>query len=410
MQEPTASTNRSALAGVRVLDLTHHISGPYCTRLLADYGADVIKVERPGTGDASRAMGPFHKDDPHPDKSGLYLHLNTNKRGITLDLKCAAGRRALLQLVSESHILVESFAPRVMPSLGLSYETLDKVNRGLVMTSISNFGQNGPYRDFKTSEIVTYGMAGPMYATGMPEREPIKLGGNVIQYQVGASAATATMTALLEAERAGVGDHVDISLMRAQASSIDRRTTMLVGYQYTGEVNTRRNAGSLPGVGVRPVSDGYIAMNADGGRFALLARMIGQADLVHDPRFADIGSRSEAGRSEEFDEYFFPWLMDRNMSAAFEEMQANHIPAGPIYRTEDLLSDPHFRQRGYWATVAHPETGPVEQTGAPFRMTGTPWAVLRPAPKLGEHNESIFRGILGLSRPELAKLRSSGVI
>ena len=141
-----------ALDQVTVLDLTQYIAGPYCTKLLADYGAHVIKVERPGSGDPARHMGPFFRNEPHPDKSGLFLHLNANKHSVTLDLKGAAGRRAFLRLVEEADILVESFAPRVMPSLGLDYQVLQKVKPALVMTSISNFGQTGPYRDFNSSE------------------------------------------------------------------------------------------------------------------------------------------------------------------------------------------------------------------------------------------------------------------
>ena len=212
-----------ALSDVKVLDLTWHIAGPYCTKLLAGYGAEVIKVERPGEGDPTRRMGPFFKDDPHPEKSGLFLHLNTNKKGITLNLKSATGKKILKALVSDADILVESFSPRVMPSLGLDYQTLEQINPKLVMVSISNFGQSGPYRDFKASEIVEYAMGGEMYSTGTAGREPLKLGGNVTQYQAGTVAAVATMGALYSAECQEVGQHVDVSIMETQAGSTDRR-------------------------------------------------------------------------------------------------------------------------------------------------------------------------------------------
>ena len=158
------------LSDVRVLDLTWYITGPYCTKLLADYGADVIKVEPPGGGDPARRLGPFLNDDPHPEKSGLFLHLNTNKRGITLNIECETGKRIFKELVKKADILVESFPPRVMPSLGLGYETLEKINPMLVMTSITDFGQTGPYRDFKGSELIYQGLGGPMYTTGTPDR------------------------------------------------------------------------------------------------------------------------------------------------------------------------------------------------------------------------------------------------
>ncbi|MEE8471140.1 MAG: CoA transferase, partial [Dehalococcoidia bacterium] len=178
-----------ALSDVKVLDLTWHIAGPYCTKLLADYGAEVIKVEKPGEGDPTRRMGPFFKDDPHSEKSGPFLHLNTNKKGITLNLKTATGKKILRELVADVDVLVESFRPRVMLGLGLDYPALEKINPGLVMVSISSFGQTGPYRDFKASEIVEYAMGGEMCSTGIADRDPLKIGGNVVQYQAGTTAA-----------------------------------------------------------------------------------------------------------------------------------------------------------------------------------------------------------------------------
>jgi len=162
------------LSGVKVLDLSWYISGPYCTKLLADYGADVLKVEMPGEGDPARKLGPFFKDDPHPEKSGLFLYLNTNKKGITLNLKSSWGNDVIKELVKDVDILVESFSPDVMERLGLSYEDLEKINPRLLFTSISNFGQFGPYRDYKASELIIYGMGGAMNESGLPDREPLK--------------------------------------------------------------------------------------------------------------------------------------------------------------------------------------------------------------------------------------------
>jgi crotonobetainyl-CoA:carnitine CoA-transferase CaiB-like acyl-CoA transferase len=223
-----------ALSDVKVLDLTWHIAGPYCTKLLADFGADVIKIERPGEGDPARKMGPFPHGKAHPERCGLFLHLNTNKKGITLNLKSHKGRKIFKELVKFVDIVVESFSPRVMPSLGLSYENLKRVNPSLVMTSISNFGHNGPYRDFKASEIVEYAMGGEMYSTGIEGREPLKLGGNVVQYQAGTIAAVATMGALFAARYQGVGQHVDVSIMETQAGTVDRRLQHLLAYAYGG--------------------------------------------------------------------------------------------------------------------------------------------------------------------------------
>ena len=188
------------LADIRVMDLTHGIAGPYCTKLLADFGADVVKVERPVTGDFTRHLGPFPQDVPHPEKSGLFLHLNTNKRSVILDLKTAKGVEVLKELARGADILVESFRPGVMAGLGLDYGTLKRVNPRLVMTSVSNFGQTGPYRDYRASELVLFGMGGRMNASGLPERYPLKLGGDHVQYQAGNVAAMATMFAFYAAQ------------------------------------------------------------------------------------------------------------------------------------------------------------------------------------------------------------------
>ncbi len=399
-----------ALAGVRVLDLTQAIAGPYCAKLLADYGADVIKIERPGLGDRARRMGPFHRDRVHPERSGLFWHLNSNKRSVTLNLKSATGRRIFLELLDGAGVVVESFAPRVMPSLGLDYETLSARRSSLVMTSISNFGQTGPYRDYKSAEIVTYAMAGPMHGTGLPEREPLKLGENVIQYQVGSAAAAATAIALWEAEVSGRGDHLDVSLFRAQASSQDRRTTMLIGFQYTGETMDRKPAGVSPGVGVRPCADGYVNIMGATLRFPTLLKMMGQTELLDDPRFKDDMARAQPGASEEFDTYYIPYLMQYTKRQLFAMAQAHHLPSGPLYDSSDLLSDPHFRERGFWPSVEHPGAGPVEQPGRPFVMGETPWRLQRRAPGLGEHTEDVLSGILGYSRRDLVRLRQLGVV
>src|SRR5690606_26222253 len=184
-------TSPQALDGVRVLDLTHHIAGPFCTKLLADYGADVIKIERPRVGDPARREGPFLHDEPHLEGSALFLHLNTNKRSVCLDLATPAGRDIALQLAARSHIVVENFRPGTLDRFGLGYEALRAVRPDIVLVSISNFGQSGPYRDLPMSEITAYAMGGAMNATGHRDREPLKLGGNVVQYHAGANAAFA---------------------------------------------------------------------------------------------------------------------------------------------------------------------------------------------------------------------------
>src|SRR5262249_49861044 len=200
---------------------TNHAPGSYPPTSVAASGAHGIKINRPDGGHQPRRYAPFPQDEPHPEKSALFLHLNTNKRGITLNLKTTAGRDLFKALVREVDILVENFSPRVMPSLGLAYESMEALNPRLVMTSISNFGQTGPYRDYRAQDIVIYAVGGPMQQTGVPGREPLKMAGNLMQYQGGAMAATATMVGLSAAQLQGIGQHLDVSLFETHAGTVD---------------------------------------------------------------------------------------------------------------------------------------------------------------------------------------------
>jgi crotonobetainyl-CoA:carnitine CoA-transferase CaiB-like acyl-CoA transferase len=207
------------LEGVKVIDLTRSIAGPYCTKLMADYGAEVIKVEPP-EGDPCRLLGPFPGNVPHQEKGGLFLFLNTNKKGVTLDLKQPKGKALLQELVKDADVLVESFPPQVMAELGLSYEALAKANPRLVMASISNFGQTGPYRDWKATEIVVEAIGGNMYISGDHDREPLSFGVPLFQFVAGQSALAGTLVALFERQRSGLGQHIDVSTAEAVAACI----------------------------------------------------------------------------------------------------------------------------------------------------------------------------------------------
>jgi len=401
-----------ALSDVKVLDLTHHIAGPYCTKLLADHGADVLKVEKPGEGDPARRMGPFLEDDPHSEKSGLFLHLNTSKRGITLNLKSETGGKTLRELVRGVDILVENFSPRVIPSLGLEYEKLENLNPGLVMTSISNFGQTGPYRDFKASELILYGMGGAMNDTGVLDRYPLKKGGRVVQYQAGTIAAVATMLALLASRAQGIGQHVDVSIYESQMGTIDRRMSQLLTYQYNREISYRMDPGEeRPGFpyGIYPCKDGFFELIGGFVFWPRIAQMIGRPDLATDPGFSTVEGQRNPENLERFDLIWYPWLAEHTKQEIIEAGQAAGVLCGPINTSEDLLNDPHWQARDFWAELDHPATGKLTYPGAPFKMGETPWQVSRPAPLLGQHNEEVY-GELGYSKEDLVRLREAGVI
>lgn len=403
-----------ALSDIKVLDFTQHVAGPYCTKLMADQGADVIKVEQPETGDLARRLGPFPGDVPHPEKSGLFLHLNTNKRSVTLDLATAAGRKIARQLAAEADVVVESFRPGTMASFGLDYQSLIALNPNLVMTSVSNFGQTGPYRDYRGSDIIFYAMGGEMFGTGLAEREPVKLGPNVILYQAGATASVATLGALFLAldpeDGQAVGQHVDVSIMETQVGSIDRRMTSLIAYQYTGEISRREHYGgtSYPN-GVFPCEDGYFAIAGSRVYFQRAVRMLGSPESLQDPKWYAPGAQSDAELKEEFEQTFYPWILSRSKQQAWEAAQKQRVLSGPLNTMEDLANEPVFNQRGVFARVDHPQTGPLNQPGRTFLMSETPWVPARPAPLLGQHNREVLTE-LGYTAEEIISLRQMGVI
>ena len=396
-----------ALSDLRVLDFTHYIAGPYATKLLADYGADVLKVERAGVGDGARRIGPFPDDAPHPEKSGMFLHLNTNKRSVTLNLKSARAQAIVKRLVEEADVVVESFRPGQMAKFGLDYEALREVNPQIVMTSISNFGQTGPYRDFKASDLIIYGMGGEMYSTGLDDREPLKLGENIVLYQAGAIAATATMGAVF----AEGSQHVDVSLMETQVGSIDRRMSMLLAYQYNGEISVRSataTAGGYPN-GVFICLDGYVQISGGRNYFDRVVAMMGAPDALLEERWYAPEAQYDPELEDEFNAYFIPWCLERTKLEIWHQAQEAGVLSGPINAASDLVADGNFQERGAFAEFDHPAAGRLMYPGRPFIMSESPWSVRRPAPMLGQHTGEVL-GALGYSEADIAALREQGVV
>ncbi|MCI0796728.1 MAG: CoA transferase [Chloroflexi bacterium] len=400
-----------ALADVRVLDFTHYVAGPYCTKLLADYGADVMKVERPGVGDGARRMGPFPKDEPNIEKSGLFLHLNTNKRSLTLDLKRPEARDIVLRLVRDVDIVVESFRPGTMESFGLGYESLRNANNDVVLTSISNFGQTGPYKDYKSSDIMTYGMGGEMYSTGLEDREPLKLAENVVLYQAGAVASVATMGALFASRLQAVGQHVDVSIMETQVGTIDRRMSMLLAYQYNGEISRRGALATGTGypTGVYLCADGYIQVNGGGSYFKRVVEMMGRPPELEDPTWFEPESQYNSDLAQIFHEYFIPWCLERTKREIWTAAQKSRVLSAPLNTIEELVEDQHFNERDAFADISHPEAGRLLYPGRPFIMGESPWSVRRPAPLLGQHTDDILSSV-GYNAECVSHLHRDGVV
>jgi crotonobetainyl-CoA:carnitine CoA-transferase CaiB-like acyl-CoA transferase len=378
---------------------------------MADLGAKVIKIEKPGEGDPARNMGPFPNDIPHPEKSALFLHLNTNKKGITLNLNSSTGQKILRELVKDADILVESFKPGTMARWGLDFETLEKIKPGLVMASISNFGQYGPYRDFKLSDGVLYAMGGDMYSDGMYQREPVKFAVNVALYEAGASATVGIMGAYYGSKYRGTGgQHVDISLMETLESSIDRRVTNLIAYQYCGQQMIRISMGELSfPAGAYPCKDGYFGLLATGMRWSGVAEMIGEPELEKPP-WSTLEAQFDPNRRDEFYErWWFPYLYSRAKLECWRKGQAAGLYCAPLNTTADIMQDQHLRERKFFIQIDHPVAGRVTYPGRPYILSETPWKVKRAAPLLGQHNEEVY-GMLEYTKQDLVVLRRQGII
>jgi crotonobetainyl-CoA:carnitine CoA-transferase CaiB-like acyl-CoA transferase len=398
------------LEGWRVLDLSQGVTGPYVTKLCSDYGADVVKVERPGVGDVSRRMGPFPGDDPHAEKSGMYLTLNTGKRGVTLDLATRTGRELVLGLAAGADLVVESFRPGTLERFGLSPDVLAEVSPAAALVRISNFGQTGPRRDFAADDLIEYAASGVFMVTGLPDRVPVALGLFAPLFLAGAICAPLALGAMRAAHRDKQQEVMDFSIQEALAGSMDRGGPNLVSYQYTGHLSHERRAGSLRNAmpnGVYRCADGYIQVSTLVTWFPRVFRVIGRPEWITDERITS-NLNSPDGVGAEVQAAFLEWLRPLTKQRAMEEAQAQGWALSALNTPADVLRDPHMRERGFFVTVDHPEAGSIELPGLALRFGGTPGELRRP-PLLGEHNVEIF-GELGYTPTEVAALRTQNVI
>jgi crotonobetainyl-CoA:carnitine CoA-transferase CaiB-like acyl-CoA transferase len=370
----------------------------------------VIKVERPGVGDVARRLGPFPNDEPHHERGGMFLELNTGKRGVTLNLKTATGRGILHRLAAGVDLVIESFRPGTLARLGLDSETLAGINPRATLVSISSFGQSGPYRDLEADDLLAYALSGVLWVTGDEEHGPLKIGVYAPLFLAGSIAAAMTFGALLGARRSGMGERVDISIMSVLAASMDRAAPNLMAHAYTGDLMVRRSrarrASALP-AGVYPCADGFVQVMAQAAWWDRFCRTIDRPDLIDDPKLR--GNLFDPALAEEVDALFLPWLMQRTKQQVMEKAQANGLAISAINTMADVFRDPHLRARGFITRLDHPAAGPLEYPGLPFRMYDTP-GELRRAPLLGEHTVEVLTERLGYSRPDLVILRERNVI
>jgi CoA:oxalate CoA-transferase len=398
--------SEGALSGYRVLDVTHYISGPYLTRLVAGLGAEVIKVEKPGEGDGARRLGPFCKNDPNIEKSILFLYLNTGKKSITLNLKSATGAQIFKELVKHADMVTENFEPRVLPSLGLDYGTLSGINPKIVMTSISNFGQDGPYRDYKAAEIVEYAMSGLMYITGDSDREPLKLGFDVAQFVAGQNALVPTLAALYLRNLTGKGQHIDISIMEYCAGLLEFQIPVTIHVDHIPGRIGRANEKGHPW-GAFPCRNGWVAIAA-GDRFDVLTEAMGIPELM-DPKFSTAYGRIQ--NRDELDAIMMPWLLEHDKEEIFHLIGGNMptTAGGMVLDTEEIVNCPQLGHHEFFREIEHPVAGRALYPGRPFWLSETPWQMGR-APLLGEHNGEVYHSLLGYTDQDLVYLKQDGAI
>ncbi len=391
------------LAGIKVLDLSEDIAGSFCARLLADYGADVLKVEPPG-GSAMRRFGPFYQEDPHPEKSLFFLILNLNKKGVTLDLNVAAGRRLLKELIPHVDLVVESYRPGFLAESGIGYDDLAKINPRLTLTSITPFGQTGPYSQYSGEEIVSYAMGMVMGISGVQGRPPLKHGGFQAQYQGGLFGAGATAMALFAQDRHGVGQHVDVSITECVASTMMATQTI---YPYIGGVQIRRADGTM-WENPMPCQDGWIIVQAGGGASWEDIADFFQAPELLEPRFADRAQRVRNGPA--MDQVVLDAIRDRQKWELFPKAAEKRMLFGLVQTPTELADCPQLESREFYRDADHPVIGRVKVPAELFRMTPAGYSLRMPSPTLGQHNHEVFVEGLGYSPGQLAVMRQTGIV
>ncbi len=402
------------LDGTRVIEWGQMVSGPWAARLLGDMGADVVKIEPPNTGDITRRIGPFPQDLPHPEKSGLYLHLNCNKRGVTLDLSTSTGRHLFRKLVQGADVLIENHSPLHLETLGLTYDRLRSLNPRLIMVSISPFGQTGPYRDYVGSELVIFQMGGVGYETPLmdvtdPETQPpLKGPGYQGYFAAGWLAATCALTGLFHREvLLGEGQLIDISEQEAVASMLRPNVAR---FSYAGEVAPRAGA-AVGGVRFKPCKDGFfvglgIGVTDDGWK--RLRNLMGNPEWTTSVTFATLESRRE--HAEDADPFIIAWMMGYTKAELFDMVQRAGLSAFPMNNVADVYASEQLAFRGAFQEVEHPLAGAWRLPVPPLLSSDEQPSLYRRAPLLGEHNDDIYCQELGYTREDLVRFRQLGVI
>ncbi|MGA3085853.1 MAG: CoA transferase [Thermodesulfobacteriota bacterium] len=401
----------SALEGMKVVEYCNMVSGPYCGKLLADMGADVFKIEQPHCGDDSRRRGPFPDDIPHQEKSGLFLYLNSNKKGLTLDTKKSEGKKIFKKLIEKTDVLIEDRSPGEMEALGLDYEKLKAINPDLIMISITPFGRSGSFKDYKAYQLNTVHASGQGYMLPIPaldmERPPVKVGGHSSEFDVGLVAVVAVTAAFYWKVLTGQGQFIEVSKQEALMSMQRVESVTFANDQVVltrGGERVRRTPG-----GILPCKDGYVvAVTPEEHQWHSLVKLIGDPEWAKEDWCQNADTRAE--NAEKINELVIEWTMKHTKEEIFRQGQALSCPIAPVNTAEDIYHSEQFKARNFFVDVEHPAVGKMPFPSASFRFSKTPWKLKQAAPLLGEHNEAIYGDRLGYSKEELSNLRNQGVI
>ena len=411
---PDVNVHDLPMRGLKVVELGNFVSGPYCARLLADAGAEVIKVESP-EGDESRRRGPFPDDIPDPNRSGLYIGLNANKLGITLDIQTYSGKKLLGALLEDADILIENNPPGKMEKLGLDFPSLHQRYPRLIVTSITPFGQTGPYRDYLGDDLIIFNMGGLSYATpGLPDKvedpekePPLRPASYAADFAAAIVGSVATLMALMAREMDGIGRHADVSGQEAVASAMVRD---LVTPSYLG-LDKRRGdpLDALMPNSYFPCEDGYVVITAyTDDHWQKLVDVMGNPDWAREPKFRDGNARTD--NWEELQPLIREWTMAHTGREIHDATQSKGLPCFPAYELGQAVASDQVAARNFLREVELSPGRTAKFPGLPFRFGDTPWPVRMPAPRLAEHNNVVLSQRLGYDGASMVQLRRTGVI
>jgi len=401
---------KTALNDVKVIEYGNLISAPYCSKMLADLGAEVIKIEKPGEGDEARRRQPFLKDIPGIERSGLFIYLNANKMGITLNLESARGKEIFKQLIKDADILIEDTKPGELDELGLGYRELQLVNPSLVMTSLSVFGQTGPYKDYNGNDYIAWHMSGTSYITphfaGSSDKPPLYAEDQATGLPA-ITAAVATMMALHWQRRTGIGQHVDVSQLEATLGGFAQFSNMHWPYEHRIVSRASKNTVALENF--IKCKDGWVFFHcSEQQHWERLVQAMGSPEWAKEERFKTKLSRGE--NSEALEELVTEWAKNYTKGELSALAKEKRYPSGPADTIDEVVANPQFKERGFFVEWEHPVVGKLTYPGAPYQFSATPWAVRCPAPLLGQHNEEIYCQRLGYSPEDLASMYQAGII